>query len=574
MPLAFSYVRFSEARQAKGSSTHVQDTTAEEWCKGNGCDLDNRSYRGMGVSAFTGEHRKNPDRHGLALFLNALKDGKIPEDSFLLLYNLDRLTREDIRPAYALFNEILSHRVHIVQLRPEHVFRWDTSGPEAMFDILTAIMELSRGNSESRIKSERIKANWQRVREGAKTDDLPRHKNGKVGLPGKTPFWLTKTKDGYEKNDKAEAVKRMFQLARDGYGMTKVANLVNEEFRLDLSRPYVRNLLTGHQNRKVLGEWQPRDKNGNPIGESFVVYPPAISLDEWDAAQGAISGRNNGSSTRKRDGKRVYLFNEFMRDVDTYGTTFTPVMPSKNLGQLKFIPVAYLDGKRACISFPVEAFEDAILGELSEVNPADVLPKKGKNAVDELSVLNGKRAQLKAKIDEGTAALDETPSKALAGKLAQWESEVAELDEVIARVRQKAKCPPSEAWAEAKNLVSLVHKGDEATRQRFRSVAAGIVNEMKCLFFGHRSWRLAFVAITFQESAHVRNVVICYRTKANTFQGVRPDVLIVDSWREAPELTPTDGEGRALIRRHVVGMAEDYETQERERKKKPKQAKA
>src|SRR4029077_238245 len=105
----------------------------------------------LGVSAFRGKHRSNPDKYALACFLKAVEKGRVPRGSYLIIENLDRLSREEERPALRLWMDILDAGVNIVQLSPETIFRHEKSD---MFDIMRAIMELSRGHGESAIKSE------------------------------------------------------------------------------------------------------------------------------------------------------------------------------------------------------------------------------------------------------------------------------------------------------------------------------------------------------------------------------------------------------------------------------------
>src|SRR5262249_130411 len=74
-----------------------------------------------------------------------------------VLENLDLLTREHIRPALTLLLNLIDAGVRVVQLKPvEQVFGEDVEPMQLMM----AIMELSRGNNESRIKSERMGAAW------------------------------------------------------------------------------------------------------------------------------------------------------------------------------------------------------------------------------------------------------------------------------------------------------------------------------------------------------------------------------------------------------------------------------
>src|SRR5262245_34130853 len=177
--LGYSYIRFSHPSQAEGDSLRRQTEATAVWCKRNNVTLDTSlSLCDAGVSAFRGKHRDS-DKHALGAFLHLAQQGRIPKGSYLIIENLDRLSREDERPALRLWMDILDAGVNIVQLKPETVFRHEKSD---MVDIMRAIIELSRGHSESAIKSERLSAAW-----GAKKAEA--RANGTVQTT-RTPAWL------------------------------------------------------------------------------------------------------------------------------------------------------------------------------------------------------------------------------------------------------------------------------------------------------------------------------------------------------------------------------------------------
>jgi DNA invertase Pin-like site-specific DNA recombinase len=541
-PFGFSYHRFSDKRQNRGSSLHANDTAVKSWCERNRVTLNTKTYRDLGVSGLTGKHRQNPDRHGLALFLNGLKEGIIPKGSYLLLYNLDRLTREHIRPAYALFNEILDAGVHIVQLNPERVFRCDSTESEAMMDVFMAVYELSRANSESTIKSKRIKDNWQKVRQEiqeGKTLTLP---------TGKIPFWINKVNDGYKLNGKEDAVKLMFQLAKTGYGAQKVCYMVNTKFDLNLSRPYVRTLL---RSPVVRGYWVPKDKSKKQQGEPLKIYPAAVDDNLFDEVQGAISGRTIPSKVRNR--QRVYLFTHLMEDTKGYG--FTPSKASVGRGKLKYIPVAYLDGKRGCISFPVEPFEEAMLDAIAEINPAEVMSGKADKSADELLKMTARRDKVINNINKASADLDDEYSEGIAAQVRKYEKELEELNQEMARLRHKVQNPQAEAWGDAKKLIAALKvEGNEELRTRFRTVCSLLIDRMVCIFHGHGSWRCAYVQVFFKDSPKFRVIVIQYRSAANTFTGVREPLTLWDTWKESCLDTPVE-----TILDYMNDLCDNYE---------------
>src|SRR3954470_4641161 len=101
MRLAYSYIRFSSAKQAAGDSLRRQVEGTEKVCKRHGWTLDDSlNLRDLGVSAFRGS---NVREGALAAFLQAVKNRKVKPGSVLIVESLDRLSRNQVRPALQLF---------------------------------------------------------------------------------------------------------------------------------------------------------------------------------------------------------------------------------------------------------------------------------------------------------------------------------------------------------------------------------------------------------------------------------------------------------------------------------------
>jgi DNA invertase Pin-like site-specific DNA recombinase len=148
-------MRFSSLPQGTGDSIRRQTLARDAWCLKNKVHLDeSTTLHDLGKSAFRGEHKKNPDRHALAGFLEMVKAGKVPRGSYLIVEALDRLTHEDIQPALMLILGLLQDGIHVVQLSPHEAIYTDKSGPH---EVMLMVVELMRGNSESaRIEPDRI----------------------------------------------------------------------------------------------------------------------------------------------------------------------------------------------------------------------------------------------------------------------------------------------------------------------------------------------------------------------------------------------------------------------------------
>ena len=176
-------------------------------------------------------HKSNPDSHTLAAFLKLVEAGKIPKGSYLIIENLDRLSREEERPALRLWMDILDAGINIVQLSPEAILRHETSD---MFDIMRAIMELSRGHGETpsnRNGRRGVGRQKDHARRGlpqpAKKEDRV---NGMAILTHRLPAWVEEC--GGELRlipARAAIVRRIFALAAGGYGLASIVQRLTAE---------------------------------------------------------------------------------------------------------------------------------------------------------------------------------------------------------------------------------------------------------------------------------------------------------------------------------------------------------
>src|SRR5262249_33554603 len=118
-PLAYSYIRFSHIKQADGDSVRRQTAAREAWCQKTGVKLDeSTSPQDEGKGAFKQakqaqedagmasimelEDLVTPDRRALRGFIEMIRQRKIPRGSYLIVENLDRLSRDDVIPAVNL----------------------------------------------------------------------------------------------------------------------------------------------------------------------------------------------------------------------------------------------------------------------------------------------------------------------------------------------------------------------------------------------------------------------------------------------------------------------------------------
>ncbi|WP_084630780.1 recombinase family protein [Desulfovibrio aminophilus] len=220
-PRAYSYLRFSTPEQAKGDSFRRQTKLAEDYAKRHGLVLDDElRFEDLGLSAFHGRHHRVGK---LSEFLAAIHQGSVPEGSYLLIESLDRLTREAVVEAQLLFLNIVADGITIVTLADERVYSHDglNSSPT---DVIVSIALMIRANDESLTKSRRQRATWADMREKAAAALRP--------MTRWCPQWLKLSDDRtkYEViEERAQVVRRIFQMALDGMSPYLTAKALNEE---------------------------------------------------------------------------------------------------------------------------------------------------------------------------------------------------------------------------------------------------------------------------------------------------------------------------------------------------------
>lgn len=289
----YSYRRFSSGRQASGHSLERQSASARAWCAENGYVLDeDLVISDLGVSAFGG---KNASDGALAVFLTAAKAGRIPRGSILLVESLDRLSRSAIHEAIGLLTSIVVAGVRVVSMIDGK--EWNEETIKDTMNFMMSVLLFSRAHEESATKAKRVRAAVLKKRE--------------AGLPVVTTVhgsgWLIPQEDlkGWTVDkERAESVKKVFEMAAAGHGGVAIARVANESgWKLPWRVRANTNTRWEHtqisrllRDRRTLGEWQPkRMLNGELVtdGDPVLNYFPKIISDElWFSVQNALSGRN------------------------------------------------------------------------------------------------------------------------------------------------------------------------------------------------------------------------------------------------------------------------------------------
>lgn len=221
MPKAYSYVRFSTPEQMKGDSLRRQMAKAVTYAQLNGLDLDlELTFQDLGTSAFRG---KNNDDGRLAAFLEAVETGIVEQGSYLLVENLDRISRDSARRALRTLEGLVESGVTVVTLDDGRQYTSD--GLDDMLSLIVALMTFVRANEESALKSKRLKASWDAKRTRARATPG-------AAVTSRCPAWLryNQETERFELlEQRASIVRRIFDMLVAGAGPHKVAEILNSD---------------------------------------------------------------------------------------------------------------------------------------------------------------------------------------------------------------------------------------------------------------------------------------------------------------------------------------------------------
>jgi len=220
---AYSYVRFSTPQQALGDSLRRRTEKAERYAIEHGLTLDiDLKMTDAGVSAFRG---KNATTGALGGFLSAVERGHVSPGSYLLIENIDRLSRDHVLEAQTIFSRLILAGIFIVTLTNGEVYSRQRINEEP-HAILMVVLEQIRAGAESVRKSQLIgdakaRKKQQLVANGA---------NGKP-YTRQTPAWIAwsdESKAYVLLTDRAAIVREIFERTDAGDGIDRIAKDLNQ----------------------------------------------------------------------------------------------------------------------------------------------------------------------------------------------------------------------------------------------------------------------------------------------------------------------------------------------------------
>lgn len=251
------YQRVSSSKQLQGTGLAQQTLSNEhisELCTKHELSPYPELFVDSGVSGFSINASERPS---FSKLLELLESGSVHPDSIVVLWNIDRLSREDPHTALTTLMRITAHcRLYISS--ENRIFA--KGDPNLAGELMFIIVGLVRAHEESLTKSKRTI--------GAALHKISQHNNGERGktnkplsIPvGKLPFWYFKSKGEIHQDKRLiELVRAIAHLLTTGVSVYKIHQWLNRyhaaprsyknnEWRIST----IRNL---HKDRSLLGEF-------------------------------------------------------------------------------------------------------------------------------------------------------------------------------------------------------------------------------------------------------------------------------------------------------------------------------
>ena len=232
-PKLYSYVRFSSVKQREGNSLERQQDTALKIAARYNLELATTAFHDLGMSAFKG---RNAHEGKLSEFIKQI-GVKVPVGSWLVVENLDRISRDDAWTALDIFKSILSKGIVVVTGMDEKVYKYaDVKNNPT--DLIISLLMFTRAHDESLTKKNRVEAQARSL--------IRYNLTRKAGTPAKAiesvgqNVWWVDTKSGYVTPHPMyfSAAQKIIELKQNGETLLGIQRYLNEHYTAPKKRVY------------------------------------------------------------------------------------------------------------------------------------------------------------------------------------------------------------------------------------------------------------------------------------------------------------------------------------------------
>jgi DNA invertase Pin-like site-specific DNA recombinase len=501
----YSYLRFSDPKQAEGSSADRQLEYAARWAAERGLALDaSLSMQDEGLSAY---HQRHVTRGALGVFLQAIDEGRIPAGSVLVVEGLDRLSRAEPILAQAQLAQIVNAGITVVTASDGREYNRERLKAQPM-DLVYSLLVMIRAHEESDTKSKRVRAAIHRQCQGwiaGTWRGLVRN--------GRDPHWLALHGQQFHiVPERAEAVRQAIRMFRDGDGAVRIMRALDEMgLQITNGGNPAQQLYRIIRNRALIGE-----KVLEVDGQEYRLqgyYPALLAPEEFAGLQHLVGQRVRRKGTGEIPGIITGMRIAFCGYCGA-------AMVAQNLmtrgrrddgrpqdGHRRLICVSYSQGggcpvSGSCSVVPIEHALMAFCGD--QMNLSRLLEESGRSdgLSGQLAAARAAAADTAAKLEKLTDALlaadaGQAPAaflrraRELENELQQQQARVDALEHELAAVAAIPAPAVAQAWADLAIGVAAL---DPEARNKARQLVADTFDRIVVFHRGRipertRSWK-------------------------------------------------------------------------------------
>ncbi len=223
-PKIYNYARVSTTKQLKGVGleTQQQRSVLEELAHKYELPIHDENFVDEGLSAYHGKHKDGT----LGRVLSLIESGKISSGSILVVFSLDRLSRETVNVAMEQLLSVINRGVRVYTHIDDKMF--DATSSNLTADLIVSLITMERANEESATKSKRIIAAQKQALREWKKDGKPR------GSLGRVPLWIEQRTNSF--NENAEGIRVAVDLLLEGLSTIKVKQHLDENYPFKRTR--------------------------------------------------------------------------------------------------------------------------------------------------------------------------------------------------------------------------------------------------------------------------------------------------------------------------------------------------
>ena len=433
MRTAYSYLRFSSAKQRDGDSLRRQTENRDRACREFGWQLSNQTFDDPATSGF----RSKNLRKDLGKFLALQLSGKLEDGAVLILEDFDRLSRAKMLASLDLVRQIIEGGIDVFCVLNWRLYTKDSL--DEPMSLLEMLWRFYLAHEESKKKSIRSKANWQQKHDKALTEVMS----------SRRPAWLDFVDGRFVPIPaRVKVIEDIFAWCIAGQGVLVINHRLSRDvqpFNKSWSQKTIHQILT---DRRVIGDL-PTQVYGDKRQPGPTIpgyYPKIISEDTYYAALAALASRKGKSG---RPGHFLSLFTGLVHLPAQDSTMVMLSKPKKSAntsskGQLfsyRYL-VSYkgFKGLAPYVGVPYEAFERCVLDWLVELKSETL--SQGQD-VAQLESLLGRKAFLQSRIDELNEQLHQvnTQVASVVQTVAQLENEMMDVKRQIEDYRKSLTAP-------------------------------------------------------------------------------------------------------------------------------------